>query len=191
MSLSSLSAAAPAAALSVRDSEAPWRNAVDRYGVLMHRYIAVRVGGDSALADDLSQQLWLQARHAVEQLPSGEIEFWLRSVAKNLIRTHWRRVLARPPAAPLADATLAAEIAEQLTREELPAATLERREARDQLLLAITELGYDDQTLIVGHYFEGRSHQELASLIGVSARGIEGRLYRARLALREKLNHLE
>ena len=61
----------------------------------------------------------------------------------------------------------------------------------DQLLLAITELTSEEQELIVGHYFHGRSHDELAAECGLSPRAIEGRLYRARRALREKLWHLD
>ncbi len=67
---------------------------------------------------------------------------------------------------------------------------LARKEVQDQLLLALTGLSGDAQELLIGSYFEGRSHAELASMLNVSERAIEGRLYRARVALRDKLAHL-
>jgi RNA polymerase sigma-70 factor (ECF subfamily) len=163
--------------------------AFDRCSRSIYRYVVVRVG-DAHLADDLMQQLWLQARTSSAGVPSHELEFWLRGVAKNLVRTHWRRQARRPANLPLADPQLAGELAERIAREELPPTTLEHREVRDQLLLAITELDSPDQELIVGHYFHDRSHAELAAEHGLTVRGVEGRLYRARQALREKLTNL-
>lgn len=191
MSVGSLSAAATPADIAARECESPWGAAFERFGDLLHRYIAVRVGGDIPLTDDLSQQLWLQARSGLASVPRHEIEFWLRSVAKNLVRTHWRRVACRAGAIPIADGALAAELAERMARECLPQAELERKEVQDQLLLGITELGLEEQTLILGHYFEGLPHRELAERLSISPRAVEGRLYRARLALRDKLRALE
>jgi len=162
----------------------------DRCSAALYRYFAVRVGGDAHLADDLMQQLWLNATRTERPVPEDQMEFWLRGIAANLIRAHWRRQKRRPAMIPLADPHLAAELADRLVTEELPPEILERKEARDQLLLAITELPSREQELIVGHYFDGASFAELARRTGSSERAIEGRLYRARQALREKLRHL-
>jgi RNA polymerase sigma-70 factor (ECF subfamily) len=150
----------------------------------------VRAGGDAHLADDLMQQLWVQAQNLAVP-PEGEIELGLRTIARNLIRSHWRRQRRRPQEVPLPDARLAAEMAERLICEELPDEALQSREARDQLLLALTELPAAQQELLLEHYFHGRSQPELAKRLGLSERAVEGRLYRVRLALREKLQHLE
>jgi RNA polymerase sigma factor (sigma-70 family) len=172
-----------------RDDTASVHAAFDRCSRSIYRYIAVRVS-DTHLADDLMQQLWLQARTSEATIPSDELEFWLRGIARNLVRTQWRRRSRRPANLPLADPGLASELAGRLGTEELPPESLERKEVRDQLLLAITELDSADQELIVEHYFHSRSQVELASERGLSPRGIEGRLYRARQALREKLRNL-
>ena len=164
--------------------------AFDRCSTALYRYFVVRAGGDAGLADDLMQQLWLLAQN-LTPTPTDEIEFRLRAIAKNLIRTHWRTQARRPAHVPLAAPHLAAELAERLTRAELPVDVLERQEVRDQLLLALTELPAADQELIVAHYFLGQPHAELATTSGASVRAVEGRLYRARAALREKLQHLE
>lgn len=165
--------------------------AFDRCSRGMYRYFAVRAGGDSHLADDWMQQLWLQAlRHATD-VPPDEVEFWLRGVAKNLVREHWRKQARRPAQVPIADPRLASDLSERLVTEELPVTLLEQREVRDQLLLAVTELSGDEQELIIGHYFHSQSHLVLAKRLGLSERAVEGRLYRARQTLRTALKDLE
>ncbi len=156
----------------------------------IYRFLAVRLG-DSDLAEDFMQQVWLQARPRACALPSAEVEPYLRTVARNLVRLHWRRRHSRPAGIPIADPSLAAELSRRLVTEDLPSDVLDRREVHDQLLLALTLLGSDDQQLIGGSYFEGLTHAELAGRFGVSERAVEGRLYRARRALRDALAELE
>lgn len=164
--------------------------AFDRYSGVLYRYVLVRVGGDSHLADDLMQQLWCQACLHGGRIPPDEIEFWLRAVARNLILTHWRKQGRRPKHTSLPDED-AADLSRRIVREPLPAELLARREVREQLLRAITALPADDQELVIEHYFLGASHAELAARLGASVRAIEGRLYRARQALRGKLESPE
>jgi RNA polymerase sigma-70 factor, ECF subfamily len=163
--------------------------AFDRCSRAIYRYIVVRVG-DAHVADDLMQQLWLQARTGRSDVPPEHHEFWLRGIAKNLVRGHWRREKRRATRVVSADPGLAAELAERMGREPLPAECLENREVQAQLLLAITELEAEEQELIIGHYFLGKAHADLARDCGMSLRAVEGRLYRARRQLREKLKRL-
>lgn len=169
--------------------------AFDRCAPSLRRYFAVRLG-DPHRADDFMQQLWLQARTAPSRPPPEQLEFWLRAIARNLVHACWRRAGrdarrgTRIDAGPQVDSRLAAELAERLSSTDLPPELLERREVCDQLLLALTELAAEHQELIVAHYFRGVPFSELAGRHGLSERAIEGRLYRARSALREKLKHL-
>lgn len=162
----------------------------DRLAASIYRYLAVRTG-DAHLADDLMQQLWLQSHSRAAAVPAGGLEPWLRAIARNLVRTHWRVKARRPALAAVADPSLAADLADRLGREELPSGELERRELRDQLLLAITALPTADQELIIGHYFQQLPHAALGRSLSLSERAVEGRLYRARQALRQQLHHLD
>ncbi len=164
--------------------------AFDRCARGLYRFIVVRVGGDAHLADDLMQQLWLRADRRGRGVPAGELAFWLRAVARNLVHDHWRTAARRPANVPMSDPALAAELSERLVTEELPEAVLDRCEVRDQLLLAVTELREEEQALIIEHYFRGASQAELACKLGISDRAVEGRLYRARQSLRASLKDL-
>lgn len=157
----------------------------------LFRYMAARVGGDAHLAEDLLQQLWVQIDGRGEHVPDSEVGFWFRGIAANLVRSHWRTQARRPAHVPIADSAVAAGLAQRLTTEEMPAEALAAKETRDQLLLAVTALDRGDQELIVGCYFRGLSHAQLAAACNVSERAVEGRLYRARRALRDTLMSLD
>lgn len=164
---------------------------LDRCAPAFCRYFAIRTADDEHTVDDLMQQLWLQARRKAYSVRQPNGEAWLWRVAQNLLRAHWRSRARRPRQVPLADPQLAAELARRFDTEELPAEVLARKEVRDQLLLALTALPSAEQELLLGHYFLGLSHDALSKEHGISARAVEGRLYRARQLLREMLKHLE
>jgi len=161
-----------------------------RCSTSLYRYLWVRTGHDGHLADDLMQQLWLKTSRSAAGVPAHEIEFWLKGVAKNLVREHWRKKKRVPRHVPIVDHTIASELARRIANEELPDAYWQRREVMDQLLLAVTDLSSHAQELIVAHYFQGASQADLAARWSISERAIEGRLYRARRALRRKLESL-
>ena len=163
----------------------------DRHATALYRFFLVRLANDRHAADDLMQQLWLQWRQGGRHVPGDELEFWLRRVARNALTARWRKNRRRPDQCTLADPALAAELAERMVREELPPGLLEQRETRQQLMLALTTLSTADQELIVSHYFQDRSFAEIGKALSLSERAVEGRLYRARQALRARLAHLE
>ena len=86
---------------------------------------------------------------------------------------------------------MAQSLATRFDTEDLPEQELARKEVQEQLLLALTELSSEAQEVLIGAYFEGRSQAELAARLGISPRAVEGRLYRARLALRDRLGGME
>ncbi len=163
----------------------------DRCCAGLYRYIALRVGYDRTLADELMQQLWLQACKSHRAMPPEDCEYWLRSVAKNLINDHWRRKHRRPAHLGLEHPEVARELASRLDAEVLPSAELEKRETLAQLALAVTALPSEDQDLIVLHYVQCRSFEDIGAVCGMSERAVEGRLYRARQKLKHMLAHLE
>ena len=156
------------------------------------RFFLVRVGGDENLAEELMQELSLQAtRSFTAPEKTQNLDAWLFGVARNVLRRHWRTITRRRRNLPEARVDVGAELADMLDSTALPIECLERREVREQVLLALTSLSTDEQNLILQHYFDGQSQTDIASAHGVSPRAIEGRLYRARQALRDKLQHLE
>jgi len=70
-----------------------------------------------------------------------------------------------------------------------PVADVESRERLANLQKAIEELPHDLRTTLLLFAVEGRSQQECAELLGVSAKAVETRVYRARKILEKKIQH--
>jgi RNA polymerase sigma-70 factor (ECF subfamily) len=175
------------------DGWADLRREFARSGDALHRYFAARLGADASSADDLMQQLWMQAARGATQVPAAELEFWLRRAARNLLATHWRkqRTRATTELNAAANGDEATRLAQRFISTALPADELERIELHERLKLAITSLPTAEQELLIRHYFEGASHAAIAEAIGISERAVEGRLYRARALLRERMTRYE
>lgn len=127
-------------------------------------------GEAEELAMDTFAEAWL-GRERLRAAPDdlAAIGGWLRGIAHNLLQT-WRRSRAR--ALPL----LVAEPA---------APTEEPNDRQDALRAAFPHLPADQQEILRMYYLDATSAVEVAALLGVTTKAVEGRLSRARLALRE------
>lgn len=168
------------------------RQVFRRTGDALYRYILVRIGGDRDAADDLLQQTCCEAaRHRRPPATQDECEAWLRGIARNLIRRHWRRLRRGRGRISLENAALASRLADDLETRPLPVDALIQEESIAQLLLAITSLPAADQSLIFAYYFDGRPQAAMARDLDVTEKSIESRLYRARGRLRAALRGTE
>jgi RNA polymerase sigma factor (sigma-70 family) len=104
---------------------------------------------------------------------------WLRGVARNRFRT-WARSNWRGRARMVA---LSPELLEQLAAPQDPE-PLEHLEALRQ---AIKRLPVRLRQVVLMHYLEESSVKEVAALLSVSPKTVEGRLYQARRTLRRLL----
>jgi RNA polymerase sigma-70 factor (ECF subfamily) len=173
-------------------SRAVVRRAFLRSADGLYRYLLVRVRGDRELADELLQQTCVEASKS--QRPprdDAQCEAWLRGIARNLVRRHWRKLRRQPGCVPLESPEAARRLVDDLESRPLPLDTLIREEAVTQLMLAVTSLSASDQRLIFAHYFERRSQAEIARELSVSEKGVESRLYRLRGRLRAALRNVK
>ncbi len=132
------------------------------------RAYLVRVSGNSALADDLTQESYL--RFLCATCPEGgEVNYrrYLYRIATNLLRDHWRR----PKAACIED------VPERLlaARDELS-----RIESQAALDPAMAQMRPRERQLLWLAHAEGYSHREIAEITGLNAAGIRLLLFRAR-----------
>lgn len=168
----------------------PLARAVQRNAAGLWRFFLLR--SDRHTAEDLMQETALQAARSLRpDLDGQELDRWLFGVARNVLRRHWRtrrrrnRNLPHQPGDP--DITLA----EHMDAGPLPQEVAQSNEARRELLLGLSKLPGPQQELLLDVYARGLSQQDLAGKLGLSVRAVEGRLYRARQALREQLNEFE
>lgn len=137
------------------------------------RNLMRRSCGDRALADDLSQQVFLQAWKALPQLQDpARFGAWLKRLAINAWLQHARR------SDPVGEA---GEL-----RNEAAGTDDAARIAMD-LDTALATLAHDARLCIVLAYHEGMTHDEIASLTDIPAGTVKSHIRRGTLRLREQL----
>lgn len=126
-----------------------------------------------ALADDLSQQVFLQAWKALPQLHDpGKFGPWLKRLAVN----EWLQYARRND--PVRDAS---ELCNEATASDDPA-----RIAMD-LDAALATLAHDARLCIILAYHEGMTHDEIAQLTDIPVGTVKSHIRRGTLRLREQL----
>lgn len=149
-----------------------------RHKSWLYRFIR-RYTGDSDEACDLLQDTFVSAWQALARFdPQRSFPVWLRRIALNKCRDRARRLAVKRAAlalfgfdaahsryAPAADAM--AESEQALRRLEQAIANLPRR-LKEPLILTT---------------LQGLSHKEAAAILGINAKAVEMRVYRARRRL--------
>src|SRR3954469_6781705 len=135
---------------------------------------ALAVLGNSADAEDVTQQTFLNAYRAFQR---GErphkAHNWLIKIAHNVCRMRWRQSGRRPQEVPL-------------ERAGEPAAPDDEKPSLDEVLKALAELPFNQRAAIVMREIEDRSYAEIAEVRGVTVPAVEALLFRARGNLRAR-----
>ena len=135
---------------------------------------ALAVLGNSADAEDVTQQTFLNAYRAFQRGERPQkAHNWLIKIAHNVCRMRWRQSGRRPQEVPL-------------ERAGEPAAPDDERPSLDLLLGALAKLPFNQRAAIVMREVEDRSYAEIAEVLGVSVPAVEALLFRARGNLRER-----
>lgn len=152
------------------------------------RFLAARCG-DPAEADDLLQELWIKAA-AQPAGPVGNPRAYLFRMANNLVldrRRAQRRAMARDRGWLEADGIPATAPGDRADPSEPPDEALAHAQEAELLHAAIGQLPAGARQALVLFRIEGRSHAEIAEIMGISRSGVEKHLARAMKMLRDAL----
>src|SRR5262245_7291008 len=140
-------------------------------------------GGDRAVADDVTQQIFLKLFTAIRQF-RGESEFttWLYRLVVNACMDERRK---RRRLLPWGDSST--HHPSEKKPQEKRYARLELAQAVQQ---AISELKPKFRLPILLKYIEGLSYDEIASVMGISKGTVASRLNRGHGQLAKQLSHL-
>jgi RNA polymerase sigma-70 factor (ECF subfamily) len=163
----------------------------DAFRILFETYkdrvysIAVySIGGDTSLADDITQQIFLKLFTAIKQF-RGESEFttWLYRLVVNACMDERRR---RKRLLPFGDMFAMKHPAEKKPQEKQYAKT----EVAEAVRVAIGHLKPKFRLPILLKYVEGLSYEEIADVMGCSKGTVASRLNRGHGQLAKQLSHL-
>lgn len=141
--------------------------------------IAARMVGDRAEAEDLAQDVFVKAYHALDGF-HGDALFstWLYRITANSCLNHRKRRRREATTALDGPAPTAPDGAAN------PQSLLERKELKLLLEKAIQALPQDQRLVLILRDIEGLSYEEIADSTGLELGTVRSRLHRARSALR-------
>ncbi len=159
------------------------RDVYRAYGRLVFA-VAHRVLGDRGLAEEATQQTFVQAWRAASGFDEGRDPApWLATIARRVAIDVQRRE-ARRPAGALDDAPPDdAALVTQPPSAEALWATWEVRAAVD-------DLPPDERAVVRLQHVEGHTHQEIAERLGIAVGTVKSRSFRAHQRLATRLRHL-
>lgn len=146
------------------------------------RFVYVRVNGDQHLAEDIvSEAVLALVRAATDETEIKNPMAWLRSVASNKLRDHFRAVArVQHHIDKLAHSTDSADENDAPRQQEL-------RERRGEVLSAMDELPDQHRLALEWKYVDKLSVREIAGRLETTEKAAESILFRARRAFRERL----
>jgi RNA polymerase sigma-70 factor (ECF subfamily) len=154
-----------------------------RYADPLFAFIAGRLDGPRADAEDAWQDTWLSALRALPRYRGESRLFtWLCGIARHKVADHHRRRGQRAVAA--AVEMDAVDLSHLLDRGPLPDELLRQETVRAQVVEALALLPDDYRAALVQRYADGESVDAVAASIGRSYKATESLLARARQAFR-------
>lgn len=166
-----------------RGDEAAVRDVYRCYAGLVWT-VAMRVLRDRSLADEATQQTFLQAWRSARGFdPDRDLAPWLATIARRAAIDIYRREQRRPTTpldlAPPGDTSLVS----------MPPSEEQAWEVW-QVRRAIAELRPDEQEIVRLQHLEGFTHSEIAARLGVALGTVKSRSFRAHRTLAANLAHL-
>ena len=145
-----------------------------------------RYTGDEETARDLLQETFVRLYFGIRRFkPHAKFATWLYSIAMNLCRDYARSKQRRQSYA--TESLDAGDLHREVRGRSRRRCRCRIARAAGGFGKAIKELPHDLRTALLLFAVEGRSQQECAELLGVSAKAVETRVYRARKRLENTL----
>jgi RNA polymerase sigma-70 factor (ECF subfamily) len=166
---------------------------VERYQDRLVSIFANLLGGDSAAAEDLAQEVFLRiyrARNGYQ--PTAKFSTWVYRIANNLA-SNSRRTAGRRKEVQLTPADsgpLGMNPQEKVLAEKsalMPARQLDKSELQRIVIGALESLNERQRLAILLHKFEELSYAEIAEVMEISEEAVKSLLARARDNLRNIL----
>jgi RNA polymerase sigma-70 factor (ECF subfamily) len=158
----------------------------DRYFPVIHRYVASRLGPQTA--DDLAAETFLVAfrKRARFDPARGTVRPWLFGIATNLVAQHRRAETRRYQALARTGAEPATESHENRVVSWVTAEGLQ-----PQLARALAALSRDQRDIVLLVALSDLSHEEVAQALSIPYGTVGSRLSRARRKLRAALDQFD
>jgi RNA polymerase sigma-70 factor (ECF subfamily) len=186
---------ADVAALARQGREDAFRELVRRYERPVFSLI-YRMVRDRETAEDLSQETFIKVLNHIDRYrPEFKLSSWLFKIANNVTIDFLRKrqldtvSMDGSPHAATASEVEATSFDVQV-RQETALEEMESRELGSAIERAIAKLRPEYRSCILLRHVEGRSYEEIASILDLPLGTVKTYIHRARHELRRELEHL-
>lgn len=158
-----------------------WDKAYRDHHAEVFAHLYHRSRGNTELARDLAQDVFVRAMRAERQFTDGGrgLMPWLTTIAQNLLADHWKRASTQREA-------LVDEFHDDSMVPSAEAAVIEQWRA-ETVMAAVARLDEPQRDAVVLSYWGRWPDERIARLTGVSPRTVNTRRWRAREVLRRQL----
>ena len=160
---------------------------MSRWEVPMKRYLA-RIVQNAHEAEELAQETFVRLYQHRDRFRDGaRFSPWVYAIAANLARNRLRWWRRRPAVSLEAWTEFGGEAADESSAGHAASGALEQRECAEAVRAAVAALPVELREALILCEYEGLAQAEAAQALGVTPKAVEMRLYRARAALRNRL----
>ncbi|MFC1535598.1 sigma-70 family RNA polymerase sigma factor [Candidatus Neomarinimicrobiota bacterium] len=153
--------------------------------------MALELTGDWDDADELSQQVFIKAYHALPRF-RGEAKLmsWLYRILMNTYIDHTRRMRAAGGSSPTTDVEGTAQTAMIATNEaaDNPEATATAHHIQDHINNALQNLAPQQRSVFIMRHYHDLPLKEIAGIMGLSIGTVKSQLFRAVRRMQKELS---
>ena len=155
---------------------AAWDALFRRYQLPLYVYVYELVRNEQTALDVVQETFINAARHLASLREDGKFGSWLFSIAHQKCQQHWRRPQRTDPL----DENFAELPADEFGPDEL----LIRAEQQEEFMNLLNELPEIHRSVLLLHFLEDFSLEEIARVTGVGVGTVKSRLHYAKKSLR-------
>lgn len=176
-----------------RGDESAYSVLIDRHQNAIHSFVFRSIGQEET-SRDLTQEVFVRAWFALSKTSrKAKFTTWLFQIALNICRDHVKSKAGQQDRVTVSlvkeSEDSPAELQEPASAESAPDKILEQAEISHLMENEIRKLPTELlQPFLLGAV-EGFPYKEIAEILGLSAKAVEVRIYRARKLLAERLEH--
>jgi RNA polymerase sigma-70 factor (ECF subfamily) len=163
----------------ISGDEQAWQSWYEESFDRLYRYVSWRCGGLSDPTDEIVQETWLTAVRRIKDFDPQRAPFrvWLRGIAANLIRNHFRKRQRSGLVVQLPDDGSHAAGNGRADRQQ--------RESAENVAASLASLPESAEAVLRAKYLNGQTVDEIADEYGRTPKAVESQLSRAREMFRQ------
>ena len=190
-----------AAVAAVKSGDAgAWAGLIQRHQDRIYS-TCVRMVHDREMATDLAQDTFVKIIKGIDSFDGrARLTTWMTRIAMNVCLSKLRseklrrhaslELMSEGRSGPGAESEGGRGIELEQSREPGLSSGVEAHEDRERVLAALRQLDPDQRAVLILCDCQGNSYEQIAVVLGVAVGTVKSRLFRARAALRDAVEHL-